>query len=99
MEIFGCDCTHVLPHVGGIWLFQKRTETLAFVQDWLRFSEDLELITDAPSIPRTTPTSPGEPPRPEHLLPPPHKHGLELILEDRISPRENAPIIHAARKE
>ncbi len=61
--------------------------------------EDLQLITDAPSI---TPNHPDFPRRTAHdqsiyslLL---YKHGLELILEDRTSPREN-PNIHAARKE
>jgi hypothetical protein len=94
MDTFGGE----RQHVGGIWLFQKRTETLAFVQDWLHFSEDAQLITDAPSV------TPDHPDFQENrhdqsiyslLL---YKHGLQLVLEDRTFPRENAPIIHAARK-
>jgi hypothetical protein len=66
MEIFGGE----RQHVGGIWLFQKRTETLAFVQDWLRFSEGAAHHGRAVHHPEP-PRLPGEPPRPEHLLSPP----------------------------
>jgi hypothetical protein len=84
--------------VGGIWLFQKNPITERFISEWIRFSEDAQLITDAPSKSAN------------HVSFVDHRHdqsifgllvlkfNLGLVLNDQTYPRENSPIIYAARR-
>jgi len=94
MELFGTE----KQHVGGIFLIQKTPRNEQFVSDWLRFSEDPQLITDRESL------SPNHPDFQENrhdqaiyslLI---YKYGMSLILEDRTFPREDSKVIHAARR-
>jgi hypothetical protein len=94
MELFGTE----KQHVGGIFLIQKTPRNEQFVSDWLRFSEDPQLITDKESI------APNHPDFQENrhdqaiyslLI---YKYGMSLILEDRTFPREYSKVIHAARR-
>lgn len=94
MELFGTE----KQHVGGIFLIQKTPRNEQFVADWLRFSEDPQLITDRESL------APNHPDFQENrhdqaiyslLI---YKYGLSLVLEDRTFPREYSKVIHAARR-
>lgn len=84
--------------VGGIWLFQKNSLNELFIAEWIRFSEDAQLITDAPSKSAN------------HASFVDHRHdqsifgllalkfNLGLVLNDQTYPREKSPIIYAARR-
>ena len=85
-------------HVGGIFLMQRTPRNVRFVMDWLRFAEDAQLVTDAPSISANH----AEFQENRHdqaiyslLI---YKYGLGLVLEDRTFPPALAPIIYAARR-
>jgi hypothetical protein len=73
-----------------IWLFQKNLLNDRFISDWLRFSENAQLITDAPSI------------APNHASFVENRHdqsifgllvikyNLGVVLKDQTWPRENS---------
>jgi len=84
--------------VGGIWLFQKNSVNERFLAEWIRFSEDAQLITDSPSKSANH----------ESFVDNRHdqsifgllviRFNLGLVLNDQTYPRENSPIIYAARR-
>jgi hypothetical protein len=94
MEIYGNEG----QLIATIWLFQKNSLNDRFIDDWLRFSEDVQLITDAPSIA----------PNHANFVDNRHdqsifgllviKYNLGIVLKDQTWPRENSPIIHASKR-
>jgi hypothetical protein len=94
MEIYGNEG----QLIATIWLFQKNSLNDRFISDWLRFSENAQLITDAPSI------------APNHARFVDNRHdqsifgllvikyNLGVVLKDQTWPRENSPIIHASKR-
>jgi hypothetical protein len=94
MDIYGNED----QMVGGIWLFQKNLFNERFLNDWLHFSEDAQLISDAPS----------KYPNHRNFVDNRHdqsilsllvlKYNLGVVLKDQTYPRENSPVIHAGRR-
>jgi hypothetical protein len=84
--------------IATIWLFQKNSLNERFVADWLQFSEDAQLITDAAS------KSPNHP----NFVDNRHdqsifgllviKYNLGVVLKDQTWPREKSLIISASKR-
>jgi len=94
MEVYGNEG----QLIATIWLFQKNSLNERFIDDWLRFSEDAQLITDAPSIA----------PNNADFVDNRHdqsifgllviKYNLGIVLKDQTWPRENSPIVSASKR-
>jgi len=94
MDVYGKES----QLVGGIWLFEKNLQNERFVTEWARFSEDAQLITDAPSK-ASNHASFIENRHDQSifgLLT--TKFNLGLVLNDQTFPRNKSPIIYAARR-
>jgi len=83
--------------IGTTWLFQKNSLNERFASDWLRFSQDVQLITDSPSKATNHPNFIAN----RHdqsifgllVL----KFNLGIVLKDQTYPRDNSPVISASR--
>lgn len=89
-----------LQVIAGILVIQKRPFTTFLVSEWLRLCQDESLITDAD----TSTLAPNHKSFTDHrhdqsiwsLLV--HKHGAQLVLQQRHFPPETARIIAATRR-